>query len=303
MKVRVGIALGVQGLRRDERFPDLVDDLERLGFDSLWLSDRLTGAAPEPLIALAFAAGRTRRLKLGTSVLVLPGRNPVVVAKELATLDRLSGGRLLLAVGLGTSDAREHDAFGIASRERAPWVDEALPLLRRLWTEEHVDHDGPRFHYHDLTVQPRPIQQPIDIWLGGLAKPALRRIGRVADGWLPSTITPAEAGEGRAIIEEAAAEADRTIDPEHFGAMIVYARDTIPAALVKTLAARRPDVDPADLVPIGTSGIRETIDRFVAAGISKFVLRPAEEPADWTAELESLAPLVAELQGAAATSR
>ena len=129
MKVRIGFGLGVQGLRDDARFPGLVDDLERLGFDSLWLSDRLTGTAPEPLIALAFAAGRTRHLKLGTSVLVLPGRNPVVLAKELASLDRLAGGRLLLAVGLGASDAREHEAFGITHRDRAPWVDEVLPLL------------------------------------------------------------------------------------------------------------------------------------------------------------------------------
>jgi probable F420-dependent oxidoreductase len=297
MKVRIGLALGVQGIRDDSRFAGLVDDLERLEYDSLWLSDRLTGAAPEPLIALAFAAGRTRRLKLGTSVLVLPGRNPVVMAKELASLDRLSGGRLLLAVGLGASDAREHQAFGITSRDRAPWVDEVLPLLRRLWTEDHVDHEGARFHYHDLTVLPRPIQQPIDVWLGGLAPPALRRIGRLGDGWLPSTLTPSDAAAGRSLIEEAASEAGRRVDPEHFGAMIVYAHDAIRATLAKTLAARRPELDPRDLVPVGPAAIRDTVLRFTDAGISKFVLRPAEEPTSWTTELEALAPLVRELQG------
>jgi probable F420-dependent oxidoreductase len=296
MKVRIGIGLGVQGLRDDARLADLIDDLERLAYDSLWLSDRLTGAAPDPLVALAFAAGRTRRLKLGTSVLVLPGRNPVVVAKELASLDRLSNGRLLLAVGLGASDAREHQAFGITSRDRAAWVDEALPLLRRLWTEEHVDHDGPRFHYRDLTVLPRPVQQPIDVWLGGLAPAALRRIGRIADGWLPSTLTPTEAQAGRLLIQESAAAAGRTIDPEHFGAMIAYARDEFPRSLVQTLATRRPDVDPAALVPVGQTAIRDTVLRFTDAGISKFVLRPADEPANWTEELEWLGPLVQELQ-------
>jgi len=235
------------------------------------------------------------RLKLGTSVLVLPGRNPVVLAKELASLDRLSGGRLLLAVGLGASDAREHQAFGIGGRDRAPWMDEVMPLLRRLWTEENVTHSGPRFHFEDLTVLPRPIQQPIDIWLGGLAPAALRRLGRIGDGWLPSTITPPEAAKGRAIIQESAAAADRVVDPEHFGAMVVYARGAIPPALAKTLATRRPEVDPADLVPVGPSAIRDTIGAFTEAGISKFVLRPAEEPENWDAELEELAPLVQEL--------
>src|SRR3954465_4354332 len=142
MKVRIGFGLGTQGVGDYDRFAVLVDGLERWGFDSLWLSDRLTGRAPEPVVALAFAAGRTQRLKLGTSVLVLPGRNPVVLAKELASLDRLSGGRLLPAFGLGSPDAAEHQGFGVAPRERGPWLDEALPLLRRLWYEEVVDHAG-----------------------------------------------------------------------------------------------------------------------------------------------------------------
>lgn len=95
MKIRVGFGLGVRTRFVDRSFPDLVDDLERLRFDSLWLSERVTAECPDPVVALAVAAGRTTRLKLGMSVMVLPGRNPVLVAKELATLDRLSGGRLL----------------------------------------------------------------------------------------------------------------------------------------------------------------------------------------------------------------
>src|SRR5437762_4959400 len=142
MKVRIGFGLGTQGLRDDERFAGLVADLERLGFDSLWLSERLTSPTLDPIVGMAFAAGHTRNLKIGTSVLVLPGRNPALIAKELASLDRLSGGRLLLAFGLGAADPAEHQAFGIDRRERAAWFDEALPLLRRLWTEDDVDHDG-----------------------------------------------------------------------------------------------------------------------------------------------------------------
>ncbi len=296
MKVRIGLALGTQGLEDDAGYGALVDDLERLGFDSLWLSERLTHDGPDPLVALAYAAGRTRRLKLGTSVLVLPGRNPAILAKELASLDRLSAGRLLLVLGLGASDPAEHQAFGVASRERGPWVEEALPLLRRLWTEDAVDHDGPRFHYRGLSVRPRPIQQPIDLWLGGLAPAALRRIGRLADGWLPSTCTVAEAAAGRAMIEAAAAAAGRRIDPEHYGAIVTYAREAIPAALARALAARRPDLDPAALVPVGLPALRATLERYLAVGFSKFVLRPAEEPASWTAELEDLAAAVLPLQ-------
>src|SRR5687767_6585572 len=147
MKVRVAFGLGVGSTLVDGgRYGDLVDQLEDRGWDSLWLSERVNGPAPDPLAALAFAAGRTRRLKLGTSVLVVPGRNPVLLAKELATIDRLSGGRLLPAVGLGAPDPLEHQAFGVSREERAAWFDEALPLMRRLWTGEPVHHDGPRFH-------------------------------------------------------------------------------------------------------------------------------------------------------------
>jgi hypothetical protein len=109
-------------------------------------------------------------------------------------------------------------------------------------------------------------------------------------------LTPAVAQAGRILIQESAAAAGRTIDSEHFGAMIAYAREEIPRSLVKTLATRRPNMDPAALVPVGQAAIRDTVLRFTDAGISKFVLRPADEPPDWTAELEWLAPLVQELQ-------
>src|SRR5947207_2799715 len=204
MKVRIGFGLGTAGLRDDQRFAGLVADLERLGFDSLWLSERLTSPTLDPVVGMAFAAGATRSLKLGTSVLVLPGRNPALLAKQLASLDRLSGGRLLLAFGLGLADPAEHQAFGVDRRERAAWFDEALPLLRRLWTEDDVDHDGPRFCYRGLSVRPKPIQNPLEVWMGGLGPRTLKRIGQMADGWLPSQCTPADAAAGRKAIEQAA---------------------------------------------------------------------------------------------------
>lgn len=108
-KVRIGYGLGVRTSLNGDGFGELVDELERMRFDSLWLSERIGGEAPDPVSAIAYGAGRTSHLKFGMSVLVLPGRNPIVLAKELATIDRLSGGRLLLAFGLGVADPHEHD--------------------------------------------------------------------------------------------------------------------------------------------------------------------------------------------------
>jgi probable F420-dependent oxidoreductase len=300
MKVRVGYGLGVAGLHRDDAFGEFVDALERHGFDSLWLSERLTGDAPDPLVGLAYAAGRSTRLKFGTSVLVVPGRNPIVLAKALASLDRLSNGRLLPAFGLGVADPAEQQGFGVARGERAAWFDEVVPLLRRLWLEDEVDHDGPRFHYERVRVRPKPVQTPPDVWLGGIAPSELRRVGRLGDGWLPSFVTPADVAAGRVQIEKAAAEAGRAIDPEHWGVLVPYVADGagsgVPDAFISRVAARRRGVDPADLVPVGLEHVVAHLRRFVDEGFSKFVLIPLVEPASWDEELRVLASNVLPLE-------
>ena len=274
MKVRVGYGLGT-GFFEPAAFADLIDALEASGFDSLWLSERLTGEALDPLVGLAVAAGRTRRLKLGTSVLVLPGRNPVMLAKELATLDRLSNGRLLPAVGLGAPEPAEHVAFGVDRRERGAMFDEALPLIRRLWLEDDVHHSGTYFRVEGVSLRPKPLQTPPDVWLGGRAPGELRRIGRLGDGWLPSFCTPAEAEEGRAVVEKAAADAGRTMDPEHWGALVIYTEGPLPDRLARALAARRPGTDPAAVVGQGVDGLRARLEEFVNRGFSKLVVVPA----------------------------
>ena len=297
MKVRIGLGLGTQTLAGDaERFPGFVDALEARGFDSLWLSERLTGPAPDPLVALAMAAGRTRKLKLGTSVLVVPGRNPVVLAKELATLDRLSGGRLLPAVGLGAPVPAEHRAFGVERGERAGLFDEALGLMRRLWTEDDVHHDGEHFHLAGVTLRPRPLQDPVDVWLGGTSPSELRRTGRLGDGWLPSFTVPSEVEAGWATITEVAARHDREIEDEHLGALVLYTRGGLPDALAQVVASRRPELDPREVVPDGVAGLRRQLERFIAVGASKFVVVPLADPADWDAELDELASEVKSLE-------
>jgi probable F420-dependent oxidoreductase len=298
MKVRIGYGLGTRSLTNDAaRFATLVDALEAHGFDSLWLSERLTGDCPDPLIGLAVAAGRTQKLKLGTSVQVLPGRNPVLVAKEWASLDRLSSGRALPAFGLGVADPREQQAFGVERGERARWFDEALPLIRRLWMEDAVDHDGGRFHYEGVSVRPKPVQQPPDVWLGGIAPSELKRVGRLGDGWLPSFCTPDDVERSRPVIEDAAATHGRMMDDEHWGALIAYTDGEVPDIVTAAIAARRPDLaDPKAVIASGQDGLRTRIERFIAVGTSKFVAIPLSEPADWDAELESVASTVLDLQ-------
>src|SRR6516225_5671352 len=291
MKVRIGVGLG--GLNTDQ-FVAVVQRMERCGFDSLWLSEVLTTGVLDPLSGLAFAAGVTRKLKLGTTMTVT-ARNPVRMAKELATIDRLSGGRLLLVFVPGLTNRFEDQALGVPVRQRGAWLDEVLPLVRRLWTEDQVVHSGALFCYDGISVQPRPLQDPLEVWLGGNAPSALRRAGRLSDGWLPALCTPSEAAEERIAIA-AAAEAERRIDPEHFGISMTYARQAIPESQVARIAQRRPGVDPASLVPVGAEALRETLRRYIDVGFSKFVLRPADTPAAWTDALDQLAEDVLSLQ-------
>lgn len=296
MKVRIGFGLGTRTAQDPDRFAGLVDGLEARRFDSLWLSERVTGDCPDPLVGLAVAAGRTTRLKLGFSVMVLPGRNPMLLAKALATLDELSGGRLLPAFGLGAVDPAEQQAFGVRREDRGPRFDEALPLLRRFWTGEPVDHDG-RFHrYAGARVRPTPRSSPLDVWLGGIAPSELRRCGRLGDGWLPSFCTPQDIESGIPAIQAVAAEHDRAIDPEHVGALVAYCEGPVPDAYAALLARRRPGVDPSEVIGVGLDGLRGLLERHVAAGASKFVVLPMGEPPDWDEHLDALAAAVLPLE-------
>jgi len=296
MKVRIGYGFGTGTTLIDGGFGVVVDTLERLRFDSLWLSERIGGDAPDPLVAMSFAAGRTTRLKFGMSVMVLPGRNPVVLAKELATLDRLSDGRLLPAFGLGVANPHEQQAFGVERKDRAKIFDEALAVMRSCWTDDSVTFHGERFRYDALRVLPKPKQNPLEVWLGGIAPSEIKRVGRLADGWLPSFVTPADVAGARPIIEQVAAEHDREVPADHFGALIPYAHGPLPDALVAGLAARRPDLaDPNELVPRGWDQLLAMIDRFVDVGTTKFVVLPIVEPngeAGWITELEAAAQIL-----------
>lgn len=294
LKVRIGFSAGSAGTLGPAHFGHLVDELERLGFDSIWVPEVITAESLDPLTALGFAAGRTERLKIG-SHLIVPGRNPARLAKELATLDQLSRGRLLLTFVIGLNEPGELSAQAVSRSERTAMLDETLSVLRRLWAGEVVSHRGRHVSVEGVSVQPRPFQQPLDVWYGGLAAAALQRCGQLADGWIPGLITPQRASAARQVIEAAAAEASRQIDPEHFGANVLYATRPLRPETRTRLTARNREADPEELVPTSLGALGDRLDEFVDAGFSKFVLRPAEPPTDtsgWSRELDDLASAV-----------
>ena len=271
MKIRIGVSLGSAGA--PEAFADAVEMIEQAGVDSLWLPENVYSPLVEPFTGMAFALARTRRLKAGSGISVLPGRHPVLVAKQLASLAGLAPGRVLPVFGLLPAQPAERVLFGVPDGRRAAVFDESLQLLRLLLTAEKVSFDGEFFTVSDASVGSLPAK-PLDIWLGGSAPAGLRRIGRLADGWLGSLLTPAEAAAAVAVIQEAAAQAGREVDPDHFGLSLPLALAGIPPALQASIQRRRPDADPATLVAAGWDGARRMIGEYVEAGLSKFVVRP-----------------------------
>jgi probable F420-dependent oxidoreductase len=290
MKIRIGV--GAASMTADT-LPELVKALDDLGFDSLWLSEVLTGPVIDPTVGLSWAAASNPRLKIGTTML-LPGRNVLRLAKQLASLDALSRGRLLVTLVPGLTYAPEREAIGVEPKQRGAFIDEALPLLRRFWAGETVTYQGVAGNFQNVKVSPLPVQQPLEVWLGGNVPTALERCGRLSDGWLPSLCTPEEAKAGRVVIDEAAARAGRSISGEHFGMSIGYATAPIDPATARTMTARRPRS--LELTPVGWPALREKIERFIDVGFSKFVVRPIVAPKSWRAELEALSAAVGDLQ-------
>jgi len=229
---------------------------------------------------------------VGSSVAVLPGRHPVLVAKQLASLAALAPKRVLPVFGLRPAIPAEREIFTVPDGERAAVFDESLRVLRATLVEESASYSGRYFIVTAAAVMPRPTP-PLDIWLGGSAPAAFRRIGTLADGWLGSFLTPTEAGAGRAAIERAADEAGRAIEPDHFGISLAVADGELAPELAAAVRSRRPDVNPAELVAGGWEQLHRQLDGYIAAGLTKFVIRPAgTAPVD-----EFIDRFVAELAG------
>src|ERR1700761_5125375 len=200
----------------------VVDHLESSGVDSLWFSELVYSPAVDPMIGMAYALSRTSKLKVGTSVAVLPGRHPVLVAKQLASLAALAPKRVLPAFGLQSAIPAERELFAVPEGKRGAVFDESLRILRAALLDAPASYEGQYFSVTEASILPKPTP-PLDIWLGGSAPAAFRRIGRVADGWLGSFLPPGEAGAGCEAIQQAAAEAGREIEPDHFGISLAVA--------------------------------------------------------------------------------
>src|SRR3954452_58034 len=294
LTIRVGIAPPPQ-LRTIDELWRFVDALEELRYDSIWLSDSATRTGLASVPALAAIAARTQRLKLGANVFVLPARNPVLLAKELATIAPRSRGPLRPAGGLGVEEPVERGALAIGRGDRVPRLEEALEVIRLLWSGSPVSYEGPTCRLDGGRPRPRPTRPRLEFWLGGRARPALERIGRLADGWIASFVSPEELARGSDIIRATARDAGRSIDEDHYGTTIFVAEsEEDAAALTPRLHTLRQDLPTADAVATGTDAARGLLERFVAAGASKFVVIPvARDPAAFleTLRAEVVGPL------------
>ena len=258
-----------------------VDLCEAGGVDSLWQTDRIVSREPilEAISVMAALAGRTRRLKFGVNVLSLAFRDPVLVAKQCATIDVLSEGRLLPAFGIGSPLAPEWRALALDTKTRGRKTDEALEIITRLWREDAVDFAGVHFHLDGAAIAPKPVQRDLPMWIGGSSEAAIRRTARFGTGWQAGSEGPGEIAPVIARIGAAAAAAGRAIDEDHYGAGIPFrfGRPDDPGlARLFDAYRKRTGRDPLGHFAIGgAEAIVERISLYVAAGVSKFILRPA----------------------------
>ena len=282
MAVRIGIGLGLGGFpfASIAEFRSWLDLCEDSAIDSIWQSDRVVSRDPmlEPIALLSMIAGATRRLKFGTNAVVLPFREPITFARQCATLDFLSDGRFLPAVGIGRADAPEWEATGKSPKARGARADEALSIITRLWSEESVDFEGEHYSAKGASIAPRPRQQPLPLWLGGASAGAIRRTARFGHGWLAPLQTPEEAGETVAAIRAESARIGKPIPDDHYGATILYrigppqevptARDGTPTS--ESMRARIERIRAIGEPDAILSRIRE----FRAQGVTKFIAIP-----------------------------
>ena len=198
--------------------PEVVRLLDALGYDSLWSGDHVAFAGPilDPLIQLAQAAALSDRLTVGTAVYLLPLRHPAPVAKQVATLDTISNGRVIFGVGVGGEFPVEFQLCGVPVAERGARLSEGIRVLRKLWSGAAASHDGRFYSFPEVAIEPPPAQPGgPPIWCGGRADPALRRAGRLADGWMSYVVDPKRYRRSLETIAAAAAESGRTL--ERFG--------------------------------------------------------------------------------------
>lgn len=303
MSVRIGLGIATlpfSGARAFFRWVDLCEDS---GVDSLWQTDRLVSRQPflEAMSTMAALAGATERVRFGMNAVVASLRDPLLLAKQCATVDYLSDGRLLPVFGVGAEEAPEWKATGASPRRRGRRADEALEIVRRLWSEESVDFEGEFYRYTGASIAPRPVQPTLPMWIGGSSAAAIRRTARIGTGWLAGIQTPEQVAPVVERIRRAAEEAGRRIPEDHYGAGFPFrfgdADDPL-VAQVDAARSRAAGAASGRYVAVGdASDVLDRIRAYRDAGVSKFVLIPvARGDADL---MEQTRRLVAEVIPAA----
>jgi len=306
--MKLGICLPHYGRPIEpSRLAQIAARAEEMGLDSIWVTDHVIVPRDisliyrndmlDPLAMLPWLAGVTERIALGTSVIVLPYRSPLPVAKLLASVDVLSGGRLIVGVAVGWVEG-EFEALNVPFRERGRRTDEAIRVIRMLWTQDEVTFHGEFYKLDRISVLPKPWQNPPPIWIGGKSEAAQKRTARLGDGWMPSFITPDEFRAGVERVQELAAAEEREVPADHFGTLINFALADSPeaAAAMAGPFIPRGRVDEATIRQCTAFGPPEVvagrIEDYVKGGGSKFILRPLCPP---DAMLDQLARLSAEV--------
>jgi probable F420-dependent oxidoreductase len=280
MSVRIGLGMATFPFSSVKNFWRWIDLCEDSLIDSFWQTDRIASPQPflESMSMMAAVAGATKRLKFGMNVVVLPFRDPMLLAKECATIDFISEGRLLPAFGVGAQIAPEWGAQHRTPKGRGRQSDEALALMQRFWTEESVTHDGEFYQYTNASVSPKPVQDPIPLWIGGSSKAAIRRTAEIGTGWLAGLQTAKQVTPVVAAIREQSAAAGRPLDEDHYGAGFAFRfgswDDPIVDRAAQALSRRaQVDVDPNEYYAVGeASDIVARVEEYKRAGVSKFVL-------------------------------
>lgn len=306
MTISAGLGLANYPFADAREFWQWVDVCDNGGVDSLWQSDRLMGrdANLECMSVMAALAGGTKRLKFGMNVASLGLREPVLTAKACATIDVLSNGRLLPAFGVGSALGRDYAATGMPTKGRGQRTDEGLEIISRLWSEDTVTFQGRHYRLDQASIAPRPVQQPLPLWVGGSADQAIERTARWGTGWQAGIDSPPQAGRVITAIKARVAELGRHIDEDHYGAGFAFrfgsADEPVVAGYAELLEKRlgRP---PKGFMAVGDSTeMLALLQEFHQAGVHKFVLRPiAVDGADYIAQtrlfIERLLPEVAAL--------
>jgi probable F420-dependent oxidoreductase len=250
------------------------------GVDSLWQSDRLISREPmlECMALMGALAGATKRLKFGMNVASLGWRDPVLTAKQCATIDVLSEGRLLPAFGVGSMLSKDFAATHTDTKRRGRRTDEALEIMAKLWTQERVDFAGKCFTLEAATISPRPVQNPLPLWVGGSSEAAIQRTARFGTGWQAGIETAEQIAPVIAAIKQHTAAHGRAIDEDHFGAGFAYRfgskDEPTSRRYVEALTARLGREADGYFAIGDADTVMERLNEFRNAGVHKFVLRP-----------------------------